>query len=275
MRRLVTILSMALCTALAATLPVTTAQADWSSFYTPPERASAAPSAIPGAPVDPSGVCIREILKAQLRHQIPGNLLLGIGLQEAGMMHKGELTVWPWVANAEGEGRFFDNPGAAASWVRARQAGGVASIDVGCMQVNLRWHPDAFETLDHGLDPETNVDYAARLLLSLYERTGDWTEAAGRYHSATDEYKDIYLGRLRQNVAIANDRLDIFRELAARGTGHPGTFKTVSAPGAAPAAGGLFWTSDLSRSTTPADGARSLFGRGALQPVLPAFRKMF
>ncbi|MBN9887024.1 transglycosylase SLT domain-containing protein [Salipiger abyssi] len=245
--------------------------ADWSNFYRPSARAEAA--ARPGAAVDPAGVCIQEILRAQLRHQIPGNLLLGIGLQEAGLMHEGELTIWPWVANADGDGRFFSSPGTTASWVRARQGQGVESIDVGCMQVNLRWHPDAFASVEEGLDPARNVDYAARLLVSLYGQTGDWIEAAGRYHSATEQYKDAYLSRLKQNVDIANDRLDIFRALASRGVGAGGATITAAAE---PLPAGHFWTSDLTqRSGAAAEGARSLFGRGVMEPVLPAFRKMF
>ncbi|MCR8550559.1 transglycosylase SLT domain-containing protein [Salipiger sp. P9] len=248
------------------------AKADWSNFYRPSAGAEAASPR--RGPVDPGGVCIQEILRAQLRHKIPGNLLLGIGLQEAGMMHEGELTVWPWVANADGDGRFFNSPGTAESWVRARQAQGVESIDVGCMQVNLRWHPDAFPVLSDGFDPARNVDYAAQLLVRLYEQTDDWIEAAGRYHSATDQYKDAYLTRLKQNVDIANDRLDIFRALASRGAG-AGSGQTVTLA-AEPLPAGHFWTSELTRRSGAAEeGARSLFGRQVMEPVLPAFRKMF
>ena len=249
------------------------ARADWSDFYRPTARTGQPAPALP-AQAAPSGLCIREILRAQLRHQIPGNLLLGIGLQESGMMHEGELTIWPWTANAEGDGRYFTSPETAASWVRARQADGVASVDVGCMQVNLRWHPDAFVSLEQGFDPARNVDYAARLLVSLYEQTGDWVEAAGRYHSATPEHRQAYLGRLKQNVGIANDRLDIFRALAAgEGGGAP---PPVAMAAAEPLPEGHFWTSWLTTRSGAADeGARSLYGREVMQPVLPAFRKMF
>ena len=250
------------------------AQADWSDFYRPEVR-EVDPMPAARASADPAGICIREILRAQLRHQIPGNLLLGIGLQESGMMHEGELTIWPWTANADGDGRYFNNPATAASWVRARQSDGIDSIDLGCMQVNLRWHPDAFVSLEHGFDPARNVDYAARLLVSLYEQTGDWVEAAGRYHSATPEYQQAYLGRLKQNVSIANDRLDIFRALAAGATG--GDLPApVAVASVEPLPEGHFWTSWLTTRSGAADeGARSLYGREVMQPVLPAFRKMF
>ncbi|MBB3987110.1 hypothetical protein GGQ68_003456 [Sagittula marina] len=252
------------------------ALADWSDFYRP--SATVSSGAIAGSEGDPAGICVREILRAQVKHQIPGNLLLGIGLQESGMMHKGELTIWPWVANADGDGRFFDTPAQAASWVRARQASGVSSIDIGCMQVNLRWHPEAFAALEEGFDPARNVDYAARFLKRLHDREGDWIAAAGHYHSATDAQQEVYLGRLEQNVGIANDRLDIFRQLAAAGGG-AGRSPIASTSGrvvADPLPGGHFWTSEITlRSGAAASGGRSLFGREVLSPVLPAFRKMF
>ena len=242
------------------------ALADWSNFYRPSDRVLQAPQAMgPRSVGNPAGVCIHEILRAQLRHQIPGNLLLGIGLQESGMMHEGELTIWPWVANADGDGRFFETPQSAASWVRARQAAGVESIDVGCMQVNLRWHPDAFVQLEEGFDPARNVDYAARFLVQLYEKTGDWIKAAGHYHSATEVHQGVYLDRLKQNVSIANERLEIFRQLAASGSGGGAGglgLAAVAAVTSEPLPSGHFWTSDMTlRSGAANSGARSLFGR--------------
>ncbi|OWU83166.1 hypothetical protein ATO6_20195 [Oceanicola sp. 22II-s10i] len=248
------------------------ALADWRGFYTPSARPEPAARAV--AATDPRGICLNEILRAQLRHQIPGNLLLGIGLQEAGMMKDGDLTVWPWVANAEGDGRYFGGPGEAMEWVQDRLSSGIASVDVGCMQINLRWHPDAFDTLAEGFDPARNVDYAARLLVSLYRDTGDWVAAAGRYHSATQEYQKIYLDRLRTNVGIANERLEEFRMMASAaagaGQGAPAPIPREPLPQ------GHFWTAWLAGPDGGAgQGARSLYARGTLEPVLPAFRRMF
>ena len=77
-------------------------------------------------------------------HGIPNNILLGIGLQEAGRRVGEGVTIWPWSVNAAGTGRVFDSRDEALAWVQERQAAGIASIDVGCMQINLRWHPEAF-----------------------------------------------------------------------------------------------------------------------------------
>ncbi|MEI4472001.1 transglycosylase SLT domain-containing protein [Frigidibacter sp. MR17.24] len=156
------------------------------------------------------GACLREILTAQTRYGIPNNLLLALGLQEAGFNRRSGLTVWPWSVNAAGEGRVFKSRDAALSWVRARQAAGITSIDVGCMQINQKWHPEAFTTLEEGFDPRRNVDYAARFLLSLHERTGDWLQAAGSYHSFNPGPRSVYLASLRKNLEVANARIEQF-----------------------------------------------------------------
>jgi hypothetical protein len=65
------------------------------------------------------------------------------------------------------------------------QANGVRSIDVGCGQINLMHHPDAFPNLELAFDPEANAAYAAKFLKALHSRTGDWNTATAMYHSAT------------------------------------------------------------------------------------------
>jgi hypothetical protein len=84
---------------------------------------------------------------------------------------------------------------AAIAWLR-QQALHHSFVDVGCMQVDLHYHPDAFNTLDEALDPAANADYAARLLVDLYRREAgrSWDIAVGLYHSHTSllaaEYSD-------------------------------------------------------------------------------------
>jgi soluble lytic murein transglycosylase-like protein len=86
---------------------------------------------------------------------------------------------------AENQSHFFPTKAAAIRWVQQAQAQGISSIDVGCMQVNLMYHPTAFKTLDDAFDPAQNADYAARFLISLHAQTRDWQQAAGQYHSQT------------------------------------------------------------------------------------------
>jgi hypothetical protein len=92
---------------------------------------------------------------------------------------------WPWTVNAEGEGFFYDSKAQAVAAVRAMQTRGMRSIDVGCMQINLLHHPDAFASLEEAFDPSRNAAYAARFLTQLYAQTGTWPKATAMYHSAT------------------------------------------------------------------------------------------
>ena len=79
--------------------------------------------------------------------------------------------------NAEGQG-FYDTKAQAVAAVRAMQARGMQSIDVGCVQINLMHHPDAFPNLEAAFDPHANARYAAQFLKELYAQTGDWNKAA-------------------------------------------------------------------------------------------------
>lgn len=259
--------------ALVLVLPALPAGAGWSGFYTGTETSAAAHMSgqAPSGAIPAQSLCVREILRAQLRHGIPDNILLGIGLQEAGVTRDGGLTIWPWAVNAAGDGRIFESRAAALDWVEAQRAAGVESIDVGCMQINLRWHPDAFDGVAQGFDPAVNVDYAARFLKRLYETTGDWKTAAGSYHSFTPEKRETYLAALTRNVAVANDRIEHFRAIAADVP--PAAEAGRQAPARAQATS--IWSAGLSAGTGGRPGRRSIYSEAELQPILPDFRQAF
>ena len=71
-------------------------------------------------------------------------------------------------------------------------------VDVGCMQVDRHYHPNAFTSIEQAFDPAANADYAARLLLSLHdgEAGGSWDIAVGLYHSHTSELAAVYRDRV-------------------------------------------------------------------------------
>ena len=108
-----------------------------------------------------------------------------IGVVESGRHDAaGVSTPWPWTLDVAGRGAFFPTRKMALAGLEAALASGLASVDVGCFQVNLAQHPNAFASLSDGLDPKTNADYAARFLLALRDTSGSWAEAISRYHSA-------------------------------------------------------------------------------------------
>ena len=246
---------------------------EWSGFYTAANNdmsAARPPRADDHVGDRDPGACIRAILAAQERYEIPDNILLGIGLQEAGTKRDGNLTVWPWAVNAAGEGRLFKDQRGAVSWVRERLSAGVRSIDVGCMQINLRWHPDAFSSVEQGFDPGVNADYAARFLRDLYRKTGNWVLAAGSYHSFTPAKRDRYLKSLRRNVSVANKQIDALRARAGQLRAKPSEDTIVASRDVAD--GSNLWSASLSASTSTL--RRSLYGNAELKPILPNFRQV-
>jgi hypothetical protein len=133
----------------------------------------------------PSGLCRSAIAMAEAERHIPDAFLAAIARVESGRSIGGMVVAWPWTINAEGVGSFFASKEDAIAAVRTLQARGVRSIDVGCMQVNLNQHPDAFQSLDQAFDPPTNARYAAGMLVSLFGQMGSWPLAAAAYHSQT------------------------------------------------------------------------------------------
>jgi hypothetical protein len=136
----------------------------------------------------PGLVCRQAIRAAARAANIPTQLMAAIAHVESGRPDgQGGVHPWPWTINAEGEGHFYPTKAAAIAAAQAMQARGVRSMDVGCMQVNLMHHPNAFASLDQAFDPDANAAYAARFLNQLFAQTGDWAKATANYHSATPD----------------------------------------------------------------------------------------
>ena len=132
-------------------------------------------------------LCGPAIGTAEQSFALPPNLLLAIAQVESGRPDRqsGDLRPWPWTINAEGQGAFFATKAEAIAAVRDLQAHGVQSIDVGCLQVNLMFHPAAFASLEQAFDPRANALYAARFLNRLHAADNDWLRAIAAYHSQT------------------------------------------------------------------------------------------
>lgn len=143
---------------------------------------------------EPGALCRAAIRAEEAAAGIPPGLLQAIGRVESGRRDPatGRIAPWPWTINAEGRGHFFQTREEAIAAVRQLQAGGMRSIDVGCMQVNLAAHPNAFPSLEAAFDPVTNARYAARFLSELQATRRDWARSAGNYHSNTPERAESY-----------------------------------------------------------------------------------
>lgn len=144
---------------------------------------------------DLSLICDEVASEAARRTGVPLSVLKAISLTETGRKRGGAFRPWPWTVNMEGKGLWFDSEDEARAYVYKAYKRGARSFDVGCFQINYKWHGEAFRSIDDMFDPLTNALYAARFLKSLHAEQGDWGRAAGAYHSRTPEFANRYQAR--------------------------------------------------------------------------------
>ncbi len=152
----------------------------------------------PGISLADQRVCDQAAAQAERSHGVPARLMQAIALAESGRWDDDRQAsfAWPWTINAGGQGRYFATKAAAIAEVERLKARGVRSIDVGCMQVNLMHHPDAFASLEDAFDPAKNAAYAGQFLRELRDAQGSWQAAVAHYHSATPQLHEPYRKRV-------------------------------------------------------------------------------
>jgi hypothetical protein len=216
--------------------------------------ALAAGPALPAPAAGPGGgdgaragaLCEAAARRAAARHGVPVRLLRAIALVETGRRAGGAVRPWPWALNIAGRGVWAGSRAEARARATKAIRGGERSVDLGCFQINYRWHGQHFDSIDAMLDPDLGADYAARFLAGLAAEAGDWRIAAGHYHSRTPRHARRYRGLV--------DRM-----LARLG----GPALATAAPRTAPALPGP-------RTARPADPAPSPAGGPVLAATLAA-----
>ena len=144
-------------------------------------------------------VCTQYAKATEKRLSIPEGILVAISHIEAGRLDaKGQVQAWPWTSNIDGRGKYYESLDQAVDGVYAALQKGAGQVDVGCMQINLRWHGDNFSSLRDMFQPDINVYYAGSFLKTLYEQTGDWDKAVRYYHSRTAKYHEAYFANFQR-----------------------------------------------------------------------------
>jgi hypothetical protein len=141
-------------------------------------------------------LCEAAARQAAAELGVPGDLMLAIALAETGRADGGRLRPWPWAANLEGAGHWFDTRAALVAFVEGAVAVGRTSVDIGCFQINWRWHGQHFSRPGDLSDPLTNARHAARFLVALHAELGSWEAATGAYHSRTPALAARYAARV-------------------------------------------------------------------------------
>lgn len=170
------------------------------------KKASFAPS--------PWTYCERAAIAIEATQKMPRALLVSVSMAETGRLDPKtrKTRPWPWTINAEGQSFYFDTKREAVAATKRLLQAGVRSIDVGCMQVNLRYHPDAFSDLYDAFEPLTNVTYAAQFLKRLHGQTGSWPKAVANYHSELVSRNRPYFAKVIRIWANERDRVAALTE---------------------------------------------------------------
>ena len=134
----------------------------------------------------------------ELKYQIPKHLLRSISIIETGRWSSNSQMYlpWPWSINHAGQPYYFANKKEAILKVMELLESGFTNIDIGCMQINLHHHPDAFLDLNQAFEPKNNIEYAATFLVQHYQQSQNWQQAIAFYHSQSQ------VGKLYANKVL-------------------------------------------------------------------------
>ena len=137
--------------------------------------------------------CEKIANRIESETNLPIHLLSSISRVEAGRkLSSGEVKGWPWSINHAGKGLYFETKKGALKYLKNAVSNGSKNIDVGCMQLNYRWHKGAFNSLDDMFDPEKNIQYAAKFVKELYGRHQNWEDVIKHYHSNKKKFNVPY-----------------------------------------------------------------------------------
>jgi hypothetical protein len=169
---------------------------------------TAPPKLIDWTGTEVTNACAHHGLLAAGLHGVPAGVLMAV------MKHESNLN--PTIMNVEGATvRSVDKREAIARARGYTKAG--RSYDIGCGQINHRWHHERVTKLygeAMGTDdaiallfrPAINTDYAARYLKELHQQAGSWDGAIGLYHSKDGARQISYLSMIKRQAARLHDQ---------------------------------------------------------------------
>lgn len=146
--------------------------------------------------------CPTLIAQTEARRNIPRGLLMAIALTESGT--GGSPS--PYAMNIAGRSHFARSGQEMANIISANWSRGVRSIDVGCMQINLKYHGGKFPRLTDLLNSTTNVEYGASYLIRLATASGSWKDAVMSYHNKNNPTRRAWYGCKVWNNYLAINR---------------------------------------------------------------------
>jgi soluble lytic murein transglycosylase-like protein len=140
--------------------------------------------------------CTPYILAMEGAFGIPRGLLLAIAQTESG----GKGEPYPWALNVGGTPMFPSSLAAMQAAIEDNGGGESPNIDVGCMQISLRYHKQTLPDYTLIFQPRYNVIYAAYFLRRLFNQYGNWLQAIAHYHSSNPDRQFAYACRVLERL---------------------------------------------------------------------------
>ncbi len=151
-------------------------------------------------PKNSSRIVPQAYQQIALKQGVPSKMLFAIALQES-RKSIGQKIVrpWPWTLNFAGEARRYQNSQQVVLALSEALDDGKTNIDVGLMQINMKYHGHRFGSLAQAVDPVSNVTVAAKILKEEFKSCDlDWWCAVGRYHSRRRSHSEKYISMVRE-----------------------------------------------------------------------------
>ncbi|WP_026600574.1 transglycosylase SLT domain-containing protein [Methylomonas sp. 11b] len=138
------------------------------------------------------------------RHRIDPYILYAVALMESRKNgEQNRVMPWPWAINNAGNSFIPNSQQEAEVLLNQMLDQGKRNIDVGIMQVNLRWHGHRVAKPEQLLIPSINIEIGASVLSEAIQSAPDnLAHGIGRYYSWQNEPAAIQYGQ--KVIALAN-----------------------------------------------------------------------
>lgn len=155
-----------------------------------------------GTPLDRFDLSHTTWSQIARKHGLSPYLLYAVALVESSRGNGLLVAPWPWAINHAGHSTYHLNRASALHEISTLQAKGQHSMDIGLMQINLRWQGQRVNHVHQLLDPKTNVEIGAQILSeALSTAPGDPILGVGRYHAWNNKAEAYRYGRRVWDIA--------------------------------------------------------------------------
>ena len=140
------------------------------------------------------------------KHRIDPYILYAVALTESRKNDgKNQVTPSPWAINNAGNTFIPSNKQDAEALLNQLMAQGQRNIDIGIMQVNLRWNGHRVDKPEQLLNPGTNLEIGARVLSeAIQSAPNNLALGIGRYYNWKNELAALQYG---QKVIVLADQI--------------------------------------------------------------------